>query len=35
MLFYCASEENINKEIRHCKNYKFIKGNIGNEDLIN
>ena len=34
-LYYCANEENINKEIRYNKNYKFIKGNIGNEDLIN
>ena len=34
-LYYCASEENVKKEIRISKKYKFIKGNIGNEALVN
>jgi dTDP-glucose 4,6-dehydratase len=33
-MYYCASENNINKNIRNSQNYKFVKGNICNQDLI-
>ena len=33
-LYYCASEENINKDIRENNRYTFIKGNLVSEDLI-
>ena len=34
-LYYCANENNVNKEIRNHNNYTFIKGNICSEDIIN
>ncbi len=34
-LYYCASKNNIEKEIRDSKDYMFIKGNLCSEDLIN
>lgn len=33
-MYYCADINNIKKEIRENKRYKFIKGNICNSDLI-
>jgi dTDP-glucose 4,6-dehydratase len=33
-MYYCANINNIKEEIRESKRYKFIKGNICNEDLI-
>ena len=33
-MYYCASEENIEEEIRKSKNYKFIQGNITSSELI-
>jgi len=33
-MYYCASEKNVNENIRKSKNYKFIKGNLCNEDLV-
>ncbi len=33
-LYYCASENNINENVRKSQNYKFIKGNITSFDLI-
>ena len=33
-MYYCASEENIQKEIQEDSNYIFIRGNICSEDLI-
>ena len=33
-MYYSADENNINKDIRNSKNYKFIKGNICSADLI-
>jgi len=34
-LYYCASESNVNSDIRDSPRYKFIKGNITQQDLIN
>ena len=34
-MYYCASEDNIDSNIRSDKRYTFIKGNITSEDLIN
>tara|TARA_B100000886_G_scaffold340537_1_gene310979 strand:- start:6734 stop:7684 length:951 start_codon:yes stop_codon:yes gene_type:complete len=34
-LYYCASKNNIEKEIRDSNDYMFIKGNLCSEDLIN
>jgi dTDP-glucose 4,6-dehydratase len=34
-MYYCANELNINKHIRNSNNYKLIKGNLCNKDLIN
>lgn len=33
-LYYCADENNVNETIRQSKHYKFIKGNLVNEELI-
>lgn len=33
-MYYCASEKNIEEEIRKSKNYKFIQGNITSSELI-
>ncbi len=33
-MYYCASENNINMEIRNSNRYKFIKGNICSFDLL-
>jgi dTDP-glucose 4,6-dehydratase len=33
-MYYCASEYNVNEEIRKSEDYKFIKGNLCNQDLI-
>ena len=33
-MYYCANINNINKEIRDSNRYKFIKGNICNEELV-
>jgi dTDP-glucose 4,6-dehydratase len=35
MVYYCANELNINEIIRNSKKYKFIKGNICSDDLVN
>lgn len=34
-MYYCANEENVNKDIRNSDYYTFVKGNICSEDLIN
>ncbi len=34
-MYYCANEKNINLKIRNNSNYKFVKGNICSEDLVN
>ena len=34
-MYYCASEDYVNKSIREHDEYLFIKGNTGNKDLIN
>tara|TARA_Y100000591_G_scaffold333401_1_gene377233 strand:- start:13528 stop:14499 length:972 start_codon:yes stop_codon:yes gene_type:complete len=34
-LYYCANKNNVYPEIRNSRNYKFIKGNICSEDLVN
>ena len=34
-LYYCASIDNIKKEIRNSERYTFIKGNICSMDLMN
>jgi dTDP-glucose 4,6-dehydratase len=34
-MYYCASEENVNEEIRLSERYKLIKGNLCNKDLVN
>ncbi len=34
-LYYCADQKNINEDIRNSTRYKFIKGNICCEDLVN
>ena len=33
-MYYCASEENVNEEIRLSERYKLIKGNLCNKDLV-
>ena len=33
-MYYCASEANINNNIRDCRRYKFVKGNICSYDLM-
>lgn len=33
-LYYCANENNVNKEIINSKNYTLIKGNLCSEDLV-
>ena len=33
-MYYCAKEENVDKEIRESSRYKLIKGNTGNRELI-
>ena len=33
-IYYCANENNVNKEIRNSKNYTLIKGNLCSEDLV-
>ena len=33
-MYYCASENNIDENIRKSKNYKFVKGNLCNQDLV-
>jgi dTDP-glucose 4,6-dehydratase len=33
-MYYCANINNIKEEIRNSKRYKFVKGNICNEDLV-
>jgi dTDP-glucose 4,6-dehydratase len=33
-MYYCANENNVNEHIRKSKNYKFIKGNVNDKDLI-
>ena len=35
IMYYCASEQNINKNIISSEKYIFIKGNINNSELIN
>jgi UDP-glucose 4,6-dehydratase len=34
-MYYCASETNINENIRKSNKYHFIKGNICSEDIVN
>ena len=34
-MYYCANENNINKDIRLSDNYRFIKGNLCDTNLIN
>jgi dTDP-glucose 4,6-dehydratase/UDP-glucose 4,6-dehydratase len=34
VMYYCASLENINDNVKKCKNYKFIQGDINDIDLI-
>ena len=34
-LYYCSDKHNVDKKIRESSNYKFVKGNTCNEDLIN
>jgi dTDP-glucose 4,6-dehydratase len=34
ILYYCASKDNIRKDIQEHPNYNFIKGNINDKDLI-
>jgi len=33
-MYYCANENNINKNIKNSNNYTFIKGNLSSTDLI-
>jgi len=33
-MYYCASENNINKEVRNSERYKLIKGNLCSYDLV-
>jgi len=33
-MYYCASKENINKEIRESPKYHFVKGNLCSSDLV-
>ena len=34
-MYYCASETNVDEEIRNSSNYKLIKGNLCSFDLLN
>ena len=34
-MYYCANEDNINKDIRESENYNLVKGNICSSDLVN
>ena len=34
-MYYCASEDNVNKNIQNSKDYTFVKGNLCSEDLVN
>jgi dTDP-glucose 4,6-dehydratase len=34
-MYYCANENNINKDIQNSPRYKLVKGNICSQDLIN
>jgi len=34
-MYYCASEDNIKEDIRNSSNYKLVKGNICQADLVN
>lgn len=34
-MYYCANENNINKDLRSNHNYHFFKGNNSNYDLVN
>ncbi len=34
-MYYCASENNVRPDIRESGRYKFVKGNLCNEDLLN
>lgn len=34
MMYYCASQDNINDEIKNAKNYKFIEANINDLSLL-
>ena len=34
-MYYCASEENIDEDIRKSSRYKLIKGNLCSYDLVN
>jgi len=34
-MYYCANINNVKQEIRESNRYKFVKGNICNEDLVN
>ena len=34
-MYYCASEDNVNIEIRESDNYKLVKGNLCSADLVN
>jgi dTDP-glucose 4,6-dehydratase len=33
-MYYCADENNVNEHIRKSKNYKFIKGNVNDKQLV-
>jgi len=34
-LYYCADEKNVDEKIRKSENYKFVKGNLTQKDLVN
>ncbi len=34
-MYYCASENNVNEEIRNSENYNLVKGNLCSSDLVN
>ena len=34
-MYYCASETNVNEEIRKSDKYHFVKGNVCSEDIVN
>ena len=34
ILYYCANEKNINKDIRESSKYLFVKGDLNNSDLV-
>jgi len=33
-MYYCANEKNVNESIRNSQNYKFVKGNLCEKDLV-